>query len=239
MAQIGHDGEGFAFDNETPRHQVWLEPFSLASRLVTNEEWLAFMADRGYARPELWLSEGWAKVQAEGWDAPLYWERDGSAWMRFSHRGLLPLDLAAPVSHVSYFEADAYARWKGARLPREEEWEVAVGTHRGPDGAFLEDRHFDPRPAVVHEGLNSALGDVWEWSASPYVAYPGFRPPDDPSLSEYNAKFMCNQMVLRGGSCATPAAQARPGYRNFFPPESRWQFSGVRLARDGRGEQHE
>ena len=225
---VGHDGNGFAFDNEGPRHKVLLQAFQIASRPVTNGEYLEFMADSGYARPELWLSDGWDSVCTQHWNAPLYWERnsDGS-YSQFTLNGTKEVDPSEPICHVSFYEADAYARWRGARLPREEEWEVAAG--RMPSsGSFLEDYVFQPQ-AARGEGSQQIFGDVWQWTASPYVAYPGFKPAAG-LIGEYNGKFMCNQMVLRGGSCATPASHIRASYRNFFPPQARWQFSGIRLA---------
>jgi ergothioneine biosynthesis protein EgtB len=188
------------------------------------------MEDGGYRRPELWLSDGWAAVQRSGWEAPLYWERDGAGWAVFTLGGLRPLDPAAPVAHVSLYEADAFARWSGARLPTEAEWERAAAGAL-PDGTFAEDGRLHPAPAPDADGLVQLLGDVWEWTGSAYAAYPGFRPLPG-TLGEYNGKFMVGQLVLRGGSCATPRAHVRATYRNFFPPEARWQFSGVRLARD-------
>ncbi len=231
LHEIGDASSAFAFDNERPRHNVFLERFAIASRLVTNGEYLAFMADRGYERPELWLSDGWATAQARGWEAPLYWERDGeSGWSIATLAGLLPLDPYEPVCHVSLYEADAFARWAGARLPTEAEWEIAA--RAAPiDGNFVERERFHPAPLVDRgEPIAQLFGDVWEWTASPYAPYPGFRPLDG-TLGEYNGKFMCNQFVLRGGSCATPHDHVRATYRNFFPPDARWQFSGVRLAR--------
>ena len=224
----GHDGKGFAFDNESPRHEVLLRPFRLASRPVTNAEYLEFMHDNGYGRPELWLSDGWDTVCTQHWEAPLYWERhqDGS-WWQFTMHGAKEVDPAEPVCHVSFYEADAYARWSGARLPTEEEWEVAA-TRMPSRGTFLEDYVFHPQVASG-AGSQQMFGDVWEWTASPYVAYPGFQPAAG-LIGEYNGKFMCNQIVLRGGSCATPASHIRASYRNFFPPQARWQFSGIRLA---------
>lgn len=227
---IGHAGDGFAFDNESPRHREWLEPFSLASRLVTCGEFIRFIDDGGYRRPELWLSDGWATCQARGWHAPLYWERDGGDWRRFSLFGMERVDPAEPVCHVSYYEADACARWAGYRLPTEAEWEVAVADVPVAEGP--EEPPLCPQPlARGASGLSQLDRDVWQWTASPYTAYPGFTPAAG-ALGEYNGKFMCNQMVLRGGSCATPRSHLRRTYRNFFPPDARWQFSGFRLARD-------
>lgn len=228
LHDIGHAGPGFCFDSETPRHQEFLRPFRLASRLVTNGEYLRFIADGGYERPELWLSEGWDEACANGWQAPLYWARDGDRWLHFTLRGVRPVDPAEPVCHVSYYEADAYARWAGARLPLESEWEVAAST-LPVEGNFLDQRRFHPAPAPAASGLQQMFGDLWEWTASPYVGYPGFQ-PDPGALGEYNGKFMSNQMVLRGGSCATPRSHIRASYRNFFPPRARWQFMGIRLA---------
>jgi ergothioneine biosynthesis protein EgtB len=231
---IGYAGGGFAFDNESPRHEVLLQPFRIASRAVTNAEYLEFMRDGGYRRPELWLSDGWDAVSAQGWNAPLYWENDADgAWRQFvlngtSQPGIRMVDPAEPVCHVSYYEAEAYARWCGMRLPTEEEWEV-VAVQTPSKGSFLDDNIFHPKPARG-EGNQQMLGDVWEWTASPYVAYPGFQPAAG-VIGEYNGKFMCNQLVLRGGSCATPASHIRATYRNFFPPQARWQFSGIRLAK--------
>jgi ergothioneine biosynthesis protein EgtB len=237
VVEIGYAGNEFSFDNETPRHKVYLEPFRLASRLATCGEYLEFMQDGGYARPELWLSEGWTAVQNERWEAPLYWRRDDarSAWQVFTLRGLAALDdlLATPVCHISYFEADAFARWAGRRLPTEAEWETAAATApvRGNllDGNIENQGTLHPLPADRGPGLRQMFGDVWEWTASAYLGYPGYRPLPG-ALGEYNGKFMCNQMVLRGGSVATPASHIRASYRNFFPPATRWQFSGVRLA---------
>ncbi|HYK36978.1 ergothioneine biosynthesis protein EgtB [Alloacidobacterium sp.] len=229
LVEIGHKGDGFCFDNELPRHRVYLEPFSLASRLVTCAEYLAFMQDGGYQRSELWLSEGWQVVQTERWRAPLYWYQDADTeeWHVFTLRGEVSLnDLAqTAVCHVSYFEADAYARWAGKRLPTETEWEVAA-SDAGVDGNLLED-------GILHPGIaagSQIFGDTWEWTASAYLGYPGFHALPG-ALGEYNGKFMSNQMVLRGGSCVTPRTHIRASYRNFFSPATRWQFSGIRLAR--------
>lgn len=229
--EIGHAGEGFAYDNEGPRHEVLLRPFRLASRAVTNGEWLAFMADGGYRRPDLWLADGWARVTAGEYEAPLYWEAHDGDWQAFTLAGLGPLDPAAPVVHVSYYEADAFARWAGRRLPTEAEWEVAA---RGLTvaGNFLDAGALRPLPAAMSDdGPAQMFGDVWEWTQSPYVAYPGYRPAPG-ALGEYNGKFMSSQMVLRGGCCATPEGHARATYRNFFYPHQRWAFAGLRLAED-------
>ena len=229
--EVGHAGAGFAFDNESPRHVVALRPFRLATRPVTNREWIAFVEAGGYADPALWLSDGWDTVQAQRWQAPLYWEtaNDG-ARMQMTLAGQQPLALDAPVSHVSFFEADAYARWAGKRLPTEFEWEVAA-RDVPVEGNFVEQGAWRPRAATEGAGLRQMFGDVWEWTASPYVAYPGFRPAPG-AVGEYNGKFMNGQYVLRGGSCASPRSHLRAGYRNFFQPGQRWQFSGLRLAED-------
>ena len=229
-AELGAGPDGFAFDNERPRHPVLLAPHALASRPASVGEWLAFMADGGYRRPDLWLSDGWAAVQRNGWEAPLYWERDGGSWSVFTLGGTRPVNPAEPVAHVSFFEADAFARWSGARLPTEAEWERSAAGAL-PDGTFAEDGRLHPAPAPDADGLVQLLGDVWEWTRSAYEPYPGFHPLPG-ALGEYNGKFMVSQLVLRGGSCATPRAHVRATYRNFFPPDARWQFSGVRLARD-------
>jgi ergothioneine biosynthesis protein EgtB len=282
LREIGHAGPGFAFDNEGPCHRVFVHAFALASRLVTNAEYAEFVADRGYARPELWLSDGFATVQREGWAAPLHWRREEGAWRQYTLAGLLPLVPSEPVAHVSAYEADAYARWAGARLPTEAEWEVAAAPVPVA-GNFVESGRLRPAPAPPMTPLGSAslradsitslgsaslrapaalaeapmtplgsaslrapgalapaggaahpqqlFGDVWEWTASAYAPYPGYRPPPG-ALGEYNGKFMANQLVLRGGSCATPASHVRASYRNFFHPDARWQWSGIRLARD-------
>jgi ergothioneine biosynthesis protein EgtB len=233
LTWIGHDGDGFAFDNECPRHRVFLNGFQLAGRPVTNEEYLAFIADGGYERPELWLSDGWSCRQARGWTTPLYWEKQGTEWWTFTLGGLQPLVPGEPVCHVSYYEAEAYARWAGARLPTEAEWETAAQTP-SLGGHFLESGRFHPAaiPAADDAGpLFQLYSDICQWTASPYVGYPGYHPPSG-ALGEYNAKFTCNQIVLRGASCVTPRSHARRTYRNFFPPDARWQFSGIRVARD-------
>ncbi|MEM8494474.1 MAG: ergothioneine biosynthesis protein EgtB [Planctomycetota bacterium] len=259
LTEIGHPGpnSGFSFDNEHPRHRVYLESFELADRCVTNAEFAAFIADGGYNRHELWLSAGYAWVQANEITQPLYWFREGAqgnqrdleieapagvdGWSEFTLAGPRALVADEPVCHLSYFEADAFSRWTGARLPTEFEWEHAVTQSHpvaappAPDdptrGPMLDDNRFHPRRVTeASPGLQHALGGLWEWTSSSYAAYPGYRPLPG-ALGEYNGKFMCNQYVLRGGSCATPLSHARPGYRNFFSPESRWQFAGVRLAR--------
>jgi ergothioneine biosynthesis protein EgtB len=231
LVDIGHAGRGFAFDNEGPRHRVFLEPYELASHPVSHADFAAFVADGGYRRPELWLSLGWDTVAAQRWTAPLYWDFRDGAWTTFTLHGRVPIDPAAPVTHLSFFEADAYARWAGARLPTEFEWEAAAaGTP--VEGNFADDGVLHPRAASgpAAQGLAQLYGDCWEWTGSAYLPYPGFAPAPG-AVGEYNGKFMCNQFVLRGGSCATPGGHVRASYRNFFPPEARWQFSGLRLAR--------
>ena len=233
IVNIGHDGDGFAFDNEGPRHRVLLEPFQVASRPVTHGEFADFIADGGYRRPELWLSLGFDIVRTQRWEAPLYWTRRDGAWHTFTLHGRVEIDPHAPVCHLSYFEADAYARWAGARLPTEFEWET-VASEAPIAGNFVERGALHPVAAAgeTDSGTPAQLyGDVWEWTSSSYAPYPRYAPPAG-AVGEYNGKFMCNQYVLRGGSCATPASHLRSTYRNFFPPEARWQFSGVRLARD-------
>jgi ergothioneine biosynthesis protein EgtB len=226
LQQLGFEGQGFCFDNEQPRHPVWLRSFELAERLVTNAEYLEFMADGGYARPTLWLSEGWDTVHRLGWRTPLYWERIGDEWWTFTLHGMQPVVPDEPVCHVSHFEADAYARWAKARLPTEAEWEVAA-QGAAVEGTLLDGGRCHPAPSAKFE----PFGNVWQWTSSPYVAYPGFRTAEG-ALGEYNGKFMSNQLVLRGGSCVTPRSHLRASYRNFFPSAARWQFSGFRLARD-------
>jgi ergothioneine biosynthesis protein EgtB len=231
MRWIGHADKGFCFDNEAPRHRRLVPPFELASRPVTCGEFSNFIEEGGYRRPELWLSDGWTAVQEQGWDAPLYWEQHDGKRRVMKLTGLEPLDPNEPVCHVSYYEADAYARFANARLPGEDEWEVAA-TQTPVEGNFVETRRFHPTPARAGSGeLVQQFGDVWEWTRSAYSPYPGYRPAAG-ALGEYNGKFMCNQLVLRGGSCATPISHIRPTYRNFFYPDARWQFSGFRLARD-------
>jgi ergothioneine biosynthesis protein EgtB len=236
LCWVGFEGPGFAFDNELPRHRQYVQPYRLASRLVTNAEYLEFIADDGYDRPEFWLSDGWSARQVQGWTAPLYWEKtpDGT-WRQFTLSGMRALVGSEPVCHVSYYEADAFARWSGARLPTEAEWELAASA--APVlGNFAESEQYHPRPlppGAPNDGPTSSqlFGDVWEWTRSPYTPYPGYQPAEG-ALGEYNGKFMCNQMVLRGGSCASPRSHLRATYRNFFPPDARWQFSGIRLAQD-------
>ncbi len=234
---IGHDGDGFAFDNEGPRHRRIVPAFELATRLVTCGELLAFLDADGYARPELWLSDGWNAVRQRGWKAPLYWEEREGVWWTLTLGGMRPVDPDEPACHVSWYEADAYARFAGARLPGEEEWEIAA--EAAPvAGNFVESARLHPaaagtpgsRSAGSANAILQLFGDAWEWTRSPYEAYPGYAAPAGP-IGEYNGKFMCNQFVLRGGSCATPRSHVRATYRNFFPPDARWQFSGIRLAR--------
>jgi len=230
LVEIGAGPEGFAFDCERPRHRVIVQPFRLADRLTTNAEWMAFIAGGGYRNPLLWLSEGWAKCLGEKWMGPLYWEaRDGELWT-MTLSGMRRVDPAAPVVHVSYFEADAFARWSGKRLPTEAEWEFCAAS-APVAGNFLESGRLRPAPAEG-EGLRQMFGDVWEWTSSPFSPYPRFRPSEG-AASEYNGKFMCGQFVLRGGSCVSPQNHISATTRNFFPPDARWQFSGVRLAEDG------
>ncbi|HEV3080700.1 MAG TPA: ergothioneine biosynthesis protein EgtB [Gemmataceae bacterium] len=233
LTQVGHVGPGFAFDNESPQHQVFLEEFQIASRLVLNQEFLAFVEDGGYQRPEFWLSDGWAARQERAWEAPLYWEKQDGQWLVMTLAGCQPLNAAAPLCHVSYYEADAFARWSGQRLPTEQEWESAAAGVASA-GHFLESHRYHPaavRAAEDRGPLYQLYGDVWQWTASPHMAYPGYAATSG-ALGEYNGKFMCNQLVLRGASCVTPRSHARLTYRNFYPPEARWQFSGIRLARD-------
>jgi ergothioneine biosynthesis protein EgtB len=245
ISSVGHCGKEFCFDNELPRHDVVLQPYSLASRLITNGEYLEFMRAGGYRRPELWLSDGWDVLRQQGWTAPLYWEEHDGEWEYYTCTGTRRVqdDAEVPVTHISYYEADAYARWAGARLATESEWEVAatlVNAEADPPdqtdtmpavtgnrGNFLESGNFHPSPA---SDSTQFFGDTWEWTQSAYAAYPGYAPAEG-AMGEYNAKFMCNQLVLRGGSCATPQSHIRASYRNFFPPSARWQFSGIRLAR--------
>ncbi len=232
--EIGHAGEGFAFDNETPRHRVWLDAFQIASHPVTHGDFIEFIEDGGYRRPELWLSAGWDAVTAYGWQAPQYWRLQDGRWFSFTLHGEVPVDPHTPICHVSFYEADAFAQWAHERLPTESEWEVAAS--RAPlEGNFLESGALHPlalRETPADGMLAQAFGDVWEWTRSDYGPYPGFRPAGG-AIGEYNGKFMSGQYVLRGGSCATPSSHIRPTYRNFFPPDARWQFSGLRLARDG------
>lgn len=249
VTHIGHAGDGFAFDNESPRHATLLQPYALASRLVTHGEWLAFVQDGGYTDPRWWMAAGWDWVRSQSIGAPLYWLQDGEpeqhgGWTNFTLHGRVPIDPHTPVVHIGWYEADAYARWRAAqdgepiRLPTEAEWEHAAQTqgaawHEG--GNFLDSGALHPMPLARHsaspQGLQQLGGDVWEWTGSSYLPYPGYRPWAG-AVGEYNGKFMVNQMVLRGGSCATPRNHIRPSYRNFFPTDARWQFSGVRLAQD-------
>jgi ergothioneine biosynthesis protein EgtB len=234
VRQIGHDGAGFAFDNEGPRHSIYQRAYLLADRLVTCGEYLGFIENGGYTRPDLWLSEGWATVKSERWTMPLYWARKGDSLEAATLDGVRPVVPSEPVCHLSYYEADAFARWAGARLPTEAEWELAAAG-APVQGTFSDGLALHPRPALPPDPGSKhprqLFGDVWQWTASAYSAYPGFHPADG-ALGEYNGKFMCNQLVLRGGSCATPSSHVRATYRNFFPAGARWQFSGLRLARD-------
>lgn len=232
VASIGYAGEDFAYDNESPRHRQWLHPHAVANRPVNNAEFRRFIDAGGYRTPTLWMSEGWATVQREGWQHPLYWSDDLDS--EFTLGGRRDLDPLAPVCHVSYFEADAFARWAGSRLATEAEWEMLAGRHDARHGNFQEDGFLQPcAPAADDEdaGALQVFGDVWEWTSSPYVAYPGFKPLAG-ALGEYNGKFMCGQWILRGGSCATPRGHVRATYRNFFYPPDRWQFMGIRLGKD-------
>lgn len=228
IVEIGHRGNGFAFDNETPRHRALLQPHALGNRPVTNAEYLAFVREGGYREPGLWLSDGWATVQREGWQKPIYWQDDLAT--EFTLAGVQPIRAHDPVVHLSYFEAEAFARWAGARLPTEAEWESAAQA-LPVNGNFQESERLHPVAPNAADGLLQMYGDVWEWTASPYVSYPGFQPLPG-SLGEYNGKFMNGQWILRGGSCATPRDHVRATYRNFFPPQARWQFAGLRLGHD-------
>jgi ergothioneine biosynthesis protein EgtB len=236
LADIGFDGAGFSFDNERPIHRVWLNPFLLQKRLVTNGEYLAFIEDGGYGDFRHWLSDGWATVQQENWKHPLYWENRDGEWFLMTLSGFRRLDRNEPVCHVSYYEADAYAKWAGKRLPTEAEWEHAAGNveNQIDSGNFVDTQNFHPVPSPRQNGLNQMFGDVWQWTQSAYLPYPGFQ-PEPGAVGEYNGKFMSNQMVLRGGSCATPRNHIRKTYRNFFQCDKRWQFTGIRLASDSAG----
>ncbi|MBZ5521534.1 MAG: ergothioneine biosynthesis protein EgtB [Acidobacteriia bacterium] len=232
LYDVGAQLDQFSFDHERPRHKIFLQPFRFAVRLVTCGEYMAFIEDRGYSRPEFWLADGWKAVQAGDWKAPMYWEKSGQEWKVFTCFGARKLNEQEPVCHVSYYEADAFARWAGARLPTEFEWEVAASQVK-PEGNLLEDGHFHPSVARAGEGDQpvQVFGDVWEWTASSFQPYPGFKPAPG-AVGEYNGKFMCNQMVLRGGSCATARSHVRASYRKYLSPDARWQFSGIRLADD-------
>jgi ergothioneine biosynthesis protein EgtB len=233
IRRVGHNGQGFAWDNEGPEHDALVHPFRLADRLVTNAEWLEFMADGGYRTATLWLADGWATVNREMWQSPLNWEERDGGWQRMTLNGLMPVEAAAPVSHVSYFEADAFARWAGARLPTEFEWEVAARSQPA-EGNTLGSKALCPLPAKSDAGWHprQMFGDVWEWTQSAYAPYPGYRPPAG-AIGEYNGKFMVSQQVLKGASCVTPDGHSRASYRNFFYPAQRWQFFGLRLASEG------
>jgi ergothioneine biosynthesis protein EgtB len=228
ILDVGHDGNGFAYDNEGPRHAELIRPFKLANRCVTNAEWIEFIEDGGYRTPTLWLADGWNMVKAQDWRGPLYFEEAKGGYMQMSLLGFRPVDPTAPVTHVSYYEADAFARWAGCRLPSEFEWEIAAASVK-LEGRTLGEGHLRPMPAERANGLTQMIGDVWEWTASAYLPYPGFKAAPG-AVGEYNGKFMCNQFVLRGGSCVTPEGHVRRTYRNFFYPHQRWQFTGLRLA---------
>jgi ergothioneine biosynthesis protein EgtB len=231
LVEIGHDGAGFAFDCEGPRHQQLVRPYELSDRLVTNGEWLRFINEGGYGQPGHWLADGWAWVQANQVEAPLYWRRHGGWWQRFGLDGLKPVDPAEPVCHINYYEADAFARWAKARLPTEAEWEAAAAAFDPAAGNLLDEAGPVRPAAAAGTGVRQMFGDVWEWTSSAFSPYPGFKPAEG-TVGEYNGKFMCGQYVLRGGSCATPRGHVRASYRNFFYPHQRWQFAGLRLARD-------
>jgi ergothioneine biosynthesis protein EgtB len=233
LVEIGHESDGFCFDNELPRHQQWLEPYRLADRLVTNGDWLEFVEDGGYRRHELWLSDGWARVQGDGWRAPAYWTEVDGRWFEHTLHGTWPVDPTVPVCHVSHYEADAFATWAGKRLPTEAEWEHAA-RDVAPTGNLADLDGFHPRAAAAPDGgLRQLFGDCWEWTSSAYLPYPGFHPAEG-AIGEYNGKFMSGQMVLRGGCALTSPGHARASYRNFFPPGARWPMTGVRLADGGR-----
>lgn len=230
LVEIGHESGSFAYDNECPRHKVYLAPYTIATTPVTNENYIAFIEAGGYTDADLWLSDAWATIKQEGWQAPLYWEKRETGWWRFTLCGMQPVEPFAPVSHVSFYEAAAYARWCGKRLPTEAEWEHAAARYTAT-GNFADSGALDPQPDAPNANNHHFFGDVWEWTASPYCEYPGYQRLSGP-LGEYNGKFMSSQMVLRGGSCVTPMDHIRASYRNFFPPQTRWQFSGFRLAED-------
>jgi ergothioneine biosynthesis protein EgtB len=234
IVEIGADvAGGFAYDNESPRHRILLAPYRLGDRLVTNAEYLEFIQDGGYRNPALWLADGWGRIQSDGWTAPLYWRHEDGTWQQMTLAGLRPLHPAEPVCHVSYYEADAFARWAGKRLPTESEWEHAA-SDRPVVGNFVDQGRLHPAPAPApapDSELQQLFGDCWEWTGSAYLSYPGYRPAEG-AIGEYNGKFMSGQMVLRGGSCATSQDHARASYRNFFYPHERWQFKGIRLAED-------
>ena len=231
--EIGNNGQNFGYDNEFPSHKTYIESFSLSSKLVTNAEYIEFIDDDAYLKPELWLSDGWNVVSTSGWSAPLYWEKIDGKWYNFTLCGFNEVKMNEPVCHISFYEAEAYARWAGVRLPSEFEWEIASGNLK-INGNFIDSENFHPLPLENDNGnLNQMYGDVWEWTRSPYSPYPGYKTPPG-ALGEYNGKFMCNQMVLRGGSCATSKSHIRNCYRNFFPPDARWQFMGIRLAKDAQ-----
>lgn len=228
MYEIGYNGSGFAFDNEQPRHRIYLQDYQLASRLITNGEYLEFIQAGGYNNPDYWLGEGWTTARSQHWQAPLYWEQIDGNWWLMTLSGMRQINQSEPVCHVSFYEADAYARWAGKRLPTEAEWEVATA-NLSVQGNLLETGILHPTPTTGGNQLNQMFGDVWEWTNSTHQPYPGYR-LETGIIGEYNGKLMCNRLVLRGGSCVTPQSHIRSSYRNFYPPATRWQFSGIRLA---------
>jgi len=231
IVETGNDGKEFCYDNETPKHKTYIQPFAIADKLVTNGEYMEFIESGGYSETTLWLSDGWAVVESEKWKAPLYWEKKNGEWFYFTLNGFRKVNPDEPVCHISYYEADAFATWKGARLPTEAEWELAADNLKY-EGNLVDDENFHPVPIQNKKlSIKQMYGDVWEWTGSAYLPYPGFKTLPG-ALGEYNGKFMSGQMVLRGGSCATSKSHIRKTYRNFFPPQARWQFMGIRLAKN-------